>query len=63
MISSDFPCKQNRPRTEGLDSVLFIRPRGTAGLVKRALAFLCLAALLSGVAPAADPKLGSPSGF
>ena len=40
MISSDSPCKQNRPRTEGLASVLFIRPRGTAGLVTRAVAFL-----------------------
>jgi len=52
MISSDPPRKQNRPRTGGLASVLFIRPLGSAGLVKRALAFLCLAALL----PAADPK-------
>jgi hypothetical protein len=60
MISSDSPCKQNRPRTEGLTSVFFIRPRGTAGLVKRAMAFLCLTALLSAlhpaVVPAADPK-------
>ena len=60
MISSDSPCKQNRPRTEGLTSVLFIRPQGTAGLVKRAMAFLCLTALLSAlhpaVVPAADPK-------
>ncbi len=56
MISHNFPRKQNRPRAGGLAPVFFIRPRGSAVLVKRTLAFLCLAALLSAVAPAEDPK-------
>ena len=56
MISHDFPRKQNRPRVGGPAPVFFIRPRGSAVLVKRTLAFLCLAALLSAVVPAADPK-------
>ena len=56
MISSDFPSKKQRPRTDGLASVFFFRPRSRADLVRRAIVFLCLAAVHSAVVPAAAPK-------
>ena len=56
MISSDAPRKQNRSRRRGLASVFSLGPRGLAGLVTRALAFLGLATLLSVMVAAADPR-------